>query len=72
MCMMAYELAINEDIQKRLQDEIDEVVENCNGKVNYESILKMTYLDMVLSGKKVCKLNKSNKLFTTFILKEDY
>lgn len=50
MCFMAYELAINPDIQQRLREEIEETLENCNGELTYEALLKMKYLDMVVSG----------------------
>lgn len=30
MCMIAYELAVNPDVQKKLQDEIDEMMKQCN------------------------------------------
>lgn len=51
MCHMANELAINPDIQKRLQEEIDDAFQAAGpkGKVSYEQVLKMQYLDMVLS-----------------------
>lgn len=43
-------MVANEDIQKKLQREIDETMQDCNGKLTYESIFKMKYLDMVVSG----------------------
>lgn len=49
MCFTCYELAINPDVQKKLQDEIDEVRAE-NKKVTYDIIQKMKYLDMVISG----------------------
>lgn len=49
LSFMAYELAINEDIQNKLIEEIDEIIQNCNGDVTYEIILKIKYLDMVIS-----------------------
>lgn len=50
LCFMAYELALNPDIQQRLQKEVDETLENCNGAIAYEAIMEMKYLDMVISG----------------------
>lgn len=50
LSFISYELAIAEDIQRKLQEEIDEVMNACSGKISYESILKMKYLDMVISG----------------------
>lgn len=49
MCFAAYELAINSDIQHRLQREIDEVLLTNHGKVSYETLLGMTYMDQVVS-----------------------
>ncbi|XP_063709949.1 probable cytochrome P450 9f2 [Culicoides brevitarsis] len=46
---MAYELAINEDIQERLLQEIDDVLEQLGDKpIDYETIMQMKYLDMVI------------------------
>lgn len=47
---MAYELIRNPDIQKKLQEEIDEVHQRLNGKeLTYEELQKMKYLDQVVS-----------------------
>ncbi|XP_011150777.1 cytochrome P450 9e2-like [Harpegnathos saltator] len=49
MCFAAHEIAINEDIRKRLQDEIDQVLADTNGQVSYEAINNMEYLDAVVN-----------------------
>lgn len=49
LSMMAYELAVNPDIQDRLINEIDDYLQEADGKVTYEGINKLKYLDMVLS-----------------------
>ncbi|XP_017776423.1 PREDICTED: cytochrome P450 9e2-like [Nicrophorus vespilloides] len=49
MVLMAYELAVHPDIQERLQNEIDIVLEENDGKITYDAINKMKYLDMVTS-----------------------
>nr|QZM07472.1 cytochrome P450 monooxygenase CYP9EK3 [Lasioderma serricorne] len=49
MSFMAFELAKNPDVQEKLQQEIDDVLETSQGKVSYETITKMKYLDQVLS-----------------------
>lgn len=46
-----YELAINLDIQRKLRKEVLTTLKECEGKVTYEAILDMKYLDMVVSGK---------------------
>nr|AZR39447.1 cytochrome P450 [Agasicles hygrophila] len=49
MSFMAYELAINPAEQSRLREEILETLQNCNGHLTYEALLKMEYMDMVVS-----------------------
>ncbi|CAG9860276.1 unnamed protein product [Phyllotreta striolata] len=46
---MAYELMVNPDIQNRLRNEIIKTLNDCNGTVTYEALLKMKYMDMVLA-----------------------
>lgn len=48
MCFAAHEVGVNPEIQKRLQEEIDEVLENCNGQLTYDAINDMKYLDAIL------------------------
>ncbi|EDW74200.1 uncharacterized protein Dwil_GK21514 [Drosophila willistoni] len=43
-----HELAINQDIQNRLRNEIDEVLAKNNGEFNYESMNEMKYLEKVI------------------------
>ena len=47
-CFAAYEIALNKGVQERLQGEIDGVLEQCNGKVTYDAINNMHYLNAVL------------------------
>ncbi|XP_049832756.1 cytochrome P450 6k1-like [Schistocerca gregaria] len=44
-----HELALNPDIQSKLHDEIDAVLKENGGKISYDAIRKMTYLDKVVS-----------------------
>lgn len=44
-----YELALNPDIQKKLREEIREISRK-EGKLTYDSVKKMTYLDKVFKG----------------------
>lgn len=48
MCFAAYEVGVNRDIQTRLQEEIDQVLENCEGEVTYEAVNNMKYLDAII------------------------
>ncbi|XP_025263908.1 cytochrome P450 9e2-like [Camponotus floridanus] len=49
MCFAAHELAVNTDIQIKLRQEIDKVLEESNGKVTYEAINRLEYLDLVIN-----------------------
>nr|XP_031847205.1 cytochrome P450 9e2-like [Nomia melanderi] len=49
MCFAAYEVGVKPDVQKRLQEEIDEVLENSKGDVSYEAINDMKYLDAIVN-----------------------
>jgi cytochrome P450 family 6 len=51
MTFCLYELSLHQDIQDRLRQEIDVVLQKHDGKVTYEGILEMEYLDKVVSGK---------------------
>ena len=51
MTFCLYELALQEDIQDRLREEIDVVLKKHDGKLTYEAIQEMEYLDKVVSGK---------------------
>uniref|UniRef100_A0A667Z9U9 unspecific monooxygenase n=1 Tax=Myripristis murdjan TaxID=586833 RepID=A0A667Z9U9_9TELE len=48
MCFLAYNLATHPDIQKALQDEIDEAFPD-KSRPTYEGLMQMEYLDMVFS-----------------------
>lgn len=49
MQMLSWELAMNQDVQKDLLKEVDEVLANLGGKpVSYEVLNKMKMLDMVI------------------------
>nr|CAD7200834.1 unnamed protein product [Timema douglasi] len=45
----SYFLTIYENVQQRLQTEIDNMLENTGGKLIYEEIIALKYLDMVIS-----------------------
>ncbi|XP_069676206.1 cytochrome P450 9e2-like [Periplaneta americana] len=49
LCFASHLLATHPDIQSRLQKEIDEILENDEGKLTYEAVHSMKYLDMVVS-----------------------
>lgn len=47
MCFASYELALHKDIQDRLREEINKT--HKDGKVTYDELMSMKYLDMVVS-----------------------
>nr|QTM97432.1 Cytochrome P450 [Sitophilus oryzae] len=49
MCFGSYELAVNKDVQDRLREEIRTTYKENDGKITYDVLLKMKYLDMVVS-----------------------
>ncbi|XP_029170390.1 cytochrome P450 9e2-like [Nylanderia fulva] len=49
MCFAAHEIAVNQEIQKKLQHEIDQVLEESNGEAPYEMVNNMEYLDAVIN-----------------------
>jgi len=49
MSFAAHEIAANPEIQIKLQQEIDKVLEDSNGEVSYEVINRLEYLDAVIS-----------------------
>ncbi|XP_069672361.1 cytochrome P450 6k1-like isoform X2 [Periplaneta americana] len=49
MSFFLYEMALNPKIQKCVQDEVDDVLENHNGTITYEAIMEMHYLDKCIS-----------------------
>lgn len=51
MTFCLYELSLQQDIQNRLRQEIDVVLQKHGGKLTYEGIQEMEYLDKVVSGK---------------------
>ena len=50
LCFASHQLAIHPDIQMRLQEEIDQNLNESDGKLTYEVVHRMKYLDMVVSG----------------------
>ncbi|KAF5279516.1 hypothetical protein FQR65_LT03338 [Abscondita terminalis] len=43
-----YELALNEDIQEKLRNEVLSILKENEGGLSYETLLKMPYMDMVV------------------------
>lgn len=51
LAFCSYELAVNPTIQEKLRGEIDANSQKLNGKIGYEDLFAMKYLDLVISGK---------------------
>jgi cytochrome P450 family 6 len=57
-----YDLACNPDVQKRLKEEVDSVMEQHKGQLDLDIIQEMGYLDMVIQGNiKFCCLLKTDQ-----------
>lgn len=50
MSFCVHELAKNPQIQKKVTEEIDNVLEKHDGKLDYESLNEMKYLDKCIDG----------------------
>lgn len=50
MTFCLFELALNNDIQEKLRHEVNSVLKETDGKITYEGIMKMTYMDKVIQG----------------------
>jgi hypothetical protein len=64
MTFCLYELSLHQDIQDRLREEIDVVLQKHDGKLTYEGIQEMEYLDKVVSGKTVFEEYYENWTYT--------
>lgn len=50
MTFALLELALNQDIQNKLREEIDTTLDKYYGKISYDAVMEMTYLDKVVHG----------------------
>ena len=46
---VSYFLALNPDVQERLIQELDTVLDKHNGEITYEAVNEMSYMDMVIN-----------------------
>jgi cytochrome P450 family 6 len=59
MSLCIYELSLHQDIQERVREEIDVVLKKHDGKITYEAVQEMEYLDKVVAGRASLPLAKS-------------
>lgn len=45
-----YELAKNQEVQEKLREKIKETLDANDGKVSYDTLKDMEYMDMVING----------------------
>jgi cytochrome P450 family 6 len=50
MSFCLYELSLNQDVQRRLREEIDHVLKEHKGHFTYNALEQMEYLDHVVAG----------------------
>lgn len=50
MSFLLYEVSKNKDVQQKIQNEIDNVLAKHDGKITYESVNEMKYLDNCIDG----------------------
>lgn len=51
MCYCFYQLAVNPDIQRRVQAEVDQVLADCNGVLTDEALKRLVYTERVIYGR---------------------
>lgn len=49
LTFVAYSLVMNKEVQRKVHDEIDACVRKHDGKISYEAVTEMTYLDRVIA-----------------------
>lgn len=50
MSFALLELALHQEIQEKLRQEIEIILKKYNGKITYEAVMEMSYLDQVIYG----------------------
>lgn len=58
--MTLFELARHPEFQSKLRDEVDSVLERHQGKVTFDALQEMTYMDKVVFGKSTDSVTMKN------------
>lgn len=53
LCSFMYEMTQHQDVQDKLRNEIHQTLKKYDGKLTYEGISEMNYLDKVIDGNDV-------------------
>lgn len=51
MTFALYELAIHQDLQDKVREEIEQVLAKHNGQMTYDSLSELKYMSQVIDGK---------------------
>lgn len=54
MTFCLYEISLNPDVQTKMRKEIDAVLTKHNGKLSYDALQDMAYMEAVINGKLKC------------------
>jgi len=46
-----YEMALNPELQTKLQKEVDDNIKKHNNQISYEAVMEMDLLDRIVDGK---------------------
>lgn len=53
MSFCLYEISLNPDVQSKMRKEVDEILKKHNGKLNYQALQELNYMEAVINGKAI-------------------
>lgn len=56
MSFCLYEISLNTDVQSKMREEVDEILQKHNGKLNYQALQEMNYMEAVINGKTILSM----------------
>ena len=51
MTFCLYEISRNTDVQSKMRKEVDAIFKKYKGKINYQALQEMNYMEAVINGK---------------------